>query len=530
MWSLLSDSCAARTTGTASGRSWAAQTTATLGVVPHRSSARTTTPLIPRIWPPLIVVVALFLTYGYEIVTSSLTLDEELYAAGARNIDTWISEGRWTMALIYLIVPSIIVPVVSAGIGVGLTGLALWIIARRFLGLGQVTAAAAVSLAATVPVLAFLFSFSTIAHGIGVAAILTIVWCWGIRSGSIKGYATAVIAGASAVGIYDSFLAVLATLSLALIVRRPQPRTTIVAVVALPVALVISRAVSWLVQSVTGVPQGDYVGGFLDPIGLLTDPFGRIRAALGATWHTLTLSADRFGQSSPWLIVTLAIIGTLALLWAIRAPASAPARALRLVALALIASLPVASEALSPGNLNLRSMVYLPFVILVLAAFAARGVGLLPRRPARVLVTAALCGLIVLAVVGHAAITNRLFASANASYALDRRLAFNLGEEAQRLTPDGTSLPLPIVIAGLHSWPETTLLPSRETLGISFFEKSSAGSVRVISFLQVEGVAVTAASEAQIRDGHARLNEMPAYPRDGWIDVVDGVLLVRLGN
>jgi hypothetical protein len=493
-----------------------------IGCMAERSAARAVAPLV--------IVVGLLVAYGFEIFSFTLTLDEELFAAGVRGVDAWISEGRWSMAMLYLLVPSAIVPAVSTALGVGLMGLALWLIARRHLALGPATAAAAVLLAATVPVLAFLFSFSTIAYGIGVAALLTVVWCWAISSPSWLRGGIGIVAGATAVGIYDSFLAVLAVLSLALIARRARWRPGVFAIAALPAAFLLSRVVAWVVQSLTGVRQEAYVGTFIDLGGLIADPGGRLRRAAGATWNTLTLSEARFGTSSPWLIVVLAALGGLAVLWAVRSSGSARVRGLRLTAIVLIGLVPLGAESLSPSGLNLRSMVYLPFVILVLAAFAARGLGTLRRGTIRGVAVGGLAALMVLAVVGQSTIANRLFASAHASYLLDRQLAFTIGQDALRLAPEGTRLPLPIVVSGLHGWPDTELLPSRETLGVSFFEKSSAGSVRVISFLQVEGVQVVAPSALQATEGKDDLRDMPAYPEEGWIAVRDGVLLVKLGD
>ncbi len=500
-------------------------TTARLGSAASRS--RWSSPLRHPSAPLVAFVGVLVLAYGFEIFSFNLTLDEELFGAGYLNSGSWVEEGRWAMAALSLLIPSPVTPVVSTAIGVVLSGAAWWLIARRFLLLPAWPAAFAASLAGTVPVVAFIMSFSTIAYGVGVGNLLLFAFVWGLQSRSWMGRAGGALALAAAVGVYDPFAAAGAALVIALVLKHPSLRTVLLGIASLAGALLASRLLGWALLAVTGLTPSEHIVGRVDLAGLAEEPLARTRVAISNVWHTITLSTDLFGLHSPWLAIVVTILGTAAIVGALRA-GPARRRVLRIAALLGLALIPVVVEMLSPDGVRLRAMVYVPVIILVLSWAAGRGIRALPSSRAR-LFRPIVAVLVVLAIVGSSMISNRLFASAATTYALDQRIAFLISFEKDRFVPN-TRTTLPLVVGGTHDWPGTELRFRRETLGASFFSRPSDRSVRIVDFLRSEGIWVRVATPSQTETGRETLEDMPVYPNPGWVTVEDGILLVKFSE
>lgn len=487
-------------------------------------------PLHGPIWPLLLFVSTLVLTYGYEVFSFNLTIDEEVVGGlGTVQYATqWVAQGRWSMGMLTLAIPSPVVPAVSTGIGVALSGFAWWHLSRRYLRMTATHSALTAALAGTIPVLAFIFSFSTIAFGVGVANLLLIPYVRGLHFRSWHARLLGLLAGSTAIGIYDTFLAALAALSLSLILRRPQMRSAIVSLFMPIAAFGLSRVMGELVSFIAKAPQDAYLSRYVDVAGLLADPLGRSMVAYDNVMKTLSLSTERFGLNSPWLAMALLLLTLFAFIGVLVPKCPPRKKLIKLGSLVLLILIPFASEAVSSGAVPLRSMLYLPVITLILASVAARGLSLMKPLP-RQTISAIIATVIVLGVLGNAAISNRLFASAETSYALDQDLAFVIGQEKDKLLGGNNRKSMPIKISGAHSWPDSPLTPTRETLGASFFEWNGGAVQRVTGFLRMQGVQVHQATPEQAEEAWETLDTMPVYPQPGWITIQNGVLLLKFG-
>ena len=65
--------------------------------------------------PVAAFVLAVTMTYGFEIFSFHLTLDEELFGEATQGSYAllWLAQGRWAMGALTMLVPSPVVPVVS---------------------------------------------------------------------------------------------------------------------------------------------------------------------------------------------------------------------------------------------------------------------------------------------------------------------------------------------------------------------------------------------------------------------------------
>lgn len=488
---------------------------------------RTASTRAPHV-PLVAFIVVLALVYGYEVFSYHLTIDEELTGWGFFNVNTWLSEGRWTTAALSLLVPTTVTPVVSTALGIGLSGAAWWILCRRTFHLTPIRAAFAAGLAATLPPLALTFSFSTIAIGIGVGNMLLVTVALGMESRRPIRNVAAVLAGAAAIGVYDPFVIGLAAVVLALVLKQPAIRTVLKGGAALVVSLVLARLVGWVLQAITNNPPSEYVSSRVDFAGFLDHPLARLRDGAQNAFHTLTLSSDLFGLHSPWLAIVVTILGVCALAAAFRRGTPIAQVVLRLVALGALASIPVLAEAASPDFVRLRGMIYLPILVVILFWIAGRGIRDLPPLPRRVL-GVIVATTTVLAIVGNAVLVNRLFATAETSYSIDQQIAYDIALQ-KNLEVGSPLTEIPLVVSGQIDWPRTELFRPQETIGLSFFGRPSKDAVRIIAFLRSQGVAVRVATPSEILEGREALADMPPYPSPGWVDVQDGVLLINLSD
>lgn len=482
--------------------------------------------------PVLAFILILAMAYGFEVFTFHLTLDEEIFGefSSAGYSQTWLEQGRWAMAALTLLVPSPVVPVVSTLIGVALTSLALWLLCRKYFEMGPWLAVFCASLAATLPTLAFIFSFSTIAYGIGVGNILLVLYFAGMASPQWTNRAIGVLALVFAVGIYDSFLLAGAALAIALVFKRPRWSTVGIAAASLGLAYLLSKVAASIGQRMLRVSADSYTDRFVDFGGLFSDPASRMKQALGSVWQVVSLSSERFGLHSPWLAFAIGALTIFAILGALTA-ARNHEKAIALSALVALLLIPVAIEAIAPAPIFLRSMVYLPIIVIVLAGLAVRGIKSFSKRGKQA-VLVGVGSVIVLAVVGQATISNRLFAASEMTYDRDQKVAFLIGLEKDRLSVSSIAEDIPVVVAGTHSWPSTTLVPSAETLGVSFFAGlGGADSLqyRDAAFLRSQGVAVRMATDEEAEGANVWLETMPTYPAPGWVALEGGVLLINFG-
>jgi hypothetical protein len=89
---------------------------------------------------------------------------------------------------------------------------------------------------------------------------------------------------------------------------------------------------------------------------------------------------------------------------------------------------------------------------------------------------------------------------------------------------------LKLEVVGIKSWPESALIPKRETLGASFFEWESGNRYRVASFLSILGLDIHAATDQERLPFIPIALQMPSWPLEGWVRREQDVIIVKLGE
>ena len=85
---------------------------------------------------------------------------------------------------------------------------------------------------------------------------------------------------------------------------------------------------------------------------------------------------------------------------------------------------------------------------------------------------------------------------------------------------------------GNKRWPESRIMPKRETFGASFFEWDSGNRyrARAAAFLRLSGLVVVGADDAE----RARVSNlaltMPSWPSPGWIVIDGNTIIIKLSE
>ena len=466
--------------------------------------------------------------YGYEIFNFNLTIDEEVHSDYVGWIATWNAQGRWGMGLLSaLVMPSTVVPTVSILIGLCLTLLAFYMILKDAFRLDEMAATFVAALSITVPTLAFIFTFSTIAYGIGIGfAVLTAAYFL-IRAGGWHQLAAAVALAGFAIGIYQTFVMVVFLVAgLALWAQIEREGVKSIQSTLGKASVFIFGAVSFyavvdvLSRKILSITIG-YVGGFVDFGSFLESPWQYFLASIGRTFNMVALSSDHFGLTSPWLSIAV-VLALLIVVFKKRAQSSLIVTVSLGMLIGLAWLLCIFADAVSAGGAPLRSVIYLPVVVGITLAAGYSRAGRL---------SVLLSAVVILAIVGNSVISNHLFASSANAERLDEFLSNEIVREVKILRPDASDYDvLKLEVVGKRSWPVSRVMFKRETFGASFFEWSGGNRYRIAAYLRTKGLMVRAASEEERVRVWEDAQEMPCWPTPGWVQIQEGILVVKLSD
>ena len=475
-----------------------------------------------------ILAAVVFLSYGYEIFNFNLTIDEEIHAINSGKWNEWIAQGRWGMALLnYILLPNPITPVVSMFLGVIGTVLGVMLFIKDSFKVNRQDVLSITALAITTPTLAFTFTFSTLAYGVGCAFLAISISNSLIYRQTWRGVLLACFLAAFAISIYQTFVFVLVMFVLVRVWRvhaeSSSDDVTLYKHLAIYFfgSMLIYFMFNLLALKVASLDI-KYVGQFIDLKGFLQDPLKRTMASAGGVVDILILRPSLFGTRSVWLSVVLLA----SIMFSIAYPLLNKhydkvlyGGAILIAVLMVI----VFADAISQGGAPLRSVIYIPVAIAIIVAGAFTVIGEVGRR---VLIT--LC---LLAVVGNSMVNNHLFASSTSAEFRDRMLAETIIVEVGKLDPAKTDYTvLKIEIVGNRMWPVTGIQSKTETFGASFFEWDGGNRHRVAAYLNLNGLAAISATEEERVRAYVKQQTMPAWPHSGWISLSGDVLILKFGD
>ncbi|MCL6479815.1 MAG: glucosyltransferase domain-containing protein [Peptococcaceae bacterium] len=476
----------------------------------------------------LFLVLIIALCYGYEIFNFNMTIDEEIHSDYVGWIAGWNSQGRWGMGLLsVLLMPSTVVPTVSVLIGLCLTLLAFYVILKDAFRLDEMAATFVAALSITIPTLSFTFTFSTIAYGIGIGFAALAIAFFLIRVGGWLRLAAASALAGFSIGIYQTFVVVVllvAGLAIWAQIEREGVKYIQNAVVKSSVfilgAIVVYAIVDILSRKFLSIDLR-YVSEFVNFGSFLQSPWHHFLTSISRTVNVIALSSNRFGLTSPWLSIAV-LFALFVIVFNKRTQSSL----IKTIFLGLLIGsswlICVLADAFSVKGAPLRSVIYIPLVAgLTLAAGYNR---------ASQSLSVLLSTIIMLAIVGNSVVSNHLFASNAYAERLDGFLATEILREVKMLRPSTDYDLLKLEVVGKRSWPLSRVMSKKETFGASFFEWGDGNRYRIAAYLRTKGLVVVGASEEERVRVWKDAQEMPCWPKPGWVRIRDGVLVVKLSD
>ena len=474
------------------------------------------------------IAAVIFLSYGYEIFNFNLTIDEEIHAIHSGQWMAWLAQGRWGLALLnYVLVQNPIVPVVS--IFLGLLGLVIGMISllRRTFEINHTGTLSIVALAITTPTLPFTFTFGTLAYGVGFAFLALSASNILIYKKTPKAVVLACFLAAFAISVYQTFVFALAILAIVHAWRyRTEASTNLLDNCKFSGLYLFGSIAFYLLINYVAIKAASieikYIGQFIDVNGFLHNPIHKTLTSSKHIVEIFSLEPNLFGIHSIWLSVTMLASFVFSIFYPIfnKRYGSILHTLSVLIAVVLVI---VFADAIAQGAAPLRSLVYLPFGVAIIVAYAYTESGKAGKS-----ILIALCWL---AVIGNSQINNHLFASSASAEFRDKMLAESIIKEIRKINSERTDSSIfKVEVIGNKSWHATSIQSKTETFGASFFEWDEGNRHRISAYLNLNGLASIGASEADRIHIYEQGKAMPAWPHDGWIAVVDDIIILKFGD
>jgi hypothetical protein len=476
----------------------------------------------------LLFTLIILAAYGFELFNFNLTIDEEAHALYPSALLGWIEQGRWGMytlnraLLPYTVIP--FVPLFTALVFHLLATLLLfesWEISSQ----SQKLMVGAIGL--TFPIIAYMYTFSTINYGIGVGifCVSLSVFFYKTLNDKLR-IAIATIPATFAIGIYEGFLPALASVYAACFILncvRDQnfKKSEILSILAIHLFAIIGYIV---MQRVTltfiSLDKSSYVAQFFSPRELISN-FVPVISRVGSTMGTVYVG-------DPSIYATrISVLPVLLLLlfsgFAVHVASSSQSilsRTLIVLGGLSLFFIPFVGGLVMGGHIAMRFLVAMPVTMMGIATL-----GLKNRTPIYKAIVGLVAGVCIFQFIVS---TNYLFGSSHLALQADRLLASRLVNDIDLATVGSDVDYLEIV--GHYSRPSTPLIPKIETFGASFFEWDQGSSGRVIAFLQTIGYHGLQPAPLDKRiEVLKHVGSMPSWPNQGSVEIFNDVVLVKFG-
>lgn len=480
------------------------------------------------------------LFYFFRLASFSLSIDDE-FGAVRSSPDVWLVQGRWA---VYLLERFVVARQVLPFFPFIVFGTCLALSYRMLLEAFGVERLGKIdyltfTLYAGYPLWIFPLSFfsNTMAFGFGllfaVAAVCNVRSVLSLRDGGARvkrmlaPALRATVFGAIAIGMYQSFVFVVASVSLGLIVvdtlRENAGWKAALARCAWVGGCVVLGIITYevlqrLLLALTHLGGERYVANFLNWNALRADPLHVVWIVIVRGLQTYGGSVDVFGATFASFAVVVALGFASIVFWPSRSWRS---RILAALLMAFLAALPFLLHLAAGGDLPARTLVAVPPVMWLLGRLGS-------ASPRRALAVMSVCAIAVAAVQSLYALN--LLQTANEFVRKhDQALAAAVYARVVAADPgakDGTI----VDIYGEQPFDSLYPRPTPATMGYSFFEWDGGNIYRITAYMHLLGYPDFAvANEPQRRQDDPVFREMPSWPAPGSVRTLHGVILIKLG-
>jgi hypothetical protein len=494
---------------------------------------------------PFLILWAIFvLFYFSELAGFSLSIDEEK-ALLRIDPDVWAAQDRWLAYLIErFVLPPPVLPFFPLFVFGALASLGYIAIAKcHDRDLADWRVLLLFVLFSAFPALFFLLDFSFVTPSFGVALLLACISLFlfgrvvdamaepGARRRTLTGlFAVQALLGAGAIGVYQSLILLVAVGCCGIFLLRtlrgpalPLRRILILhayllgmLVASVALSYLIAYGLQWLVGN-----HPTYSGQFVRPDRFIESPWAVIQKILREYWTIYGGKRAVYGfryVTFPALLV-LGMVALAAQAWR-RGRSAVVLVVLYMVGMTLI---PFAIHVLSGGRLPYRTLVAVPYVFWFFAAAAALSSIAWIRR----------VGIALVIIVSIQCLYT--FSSFQAQKRLvfdhDRELASQIYQRIVAEVPDfDRKRTYQVDFYGEHEFRSAYREVGGSTWSASFFEWDGGNPNRIVEFMTILGYSNLAGIDRATRTSLLPAAEkMPIWPAAGAVQMVDRIIVVRLG-
>lgn len=474
-----------------------------------------------------ILTLIMLLAYGYEIFNFNLTIDDELHAHAESHFLGWLAIGRWGMGLLsYVVLPHPVTPVVSTALGVSGIAIGMLIVIKSIFNMDRIGILSITALGATIPTFPFILVFSGNGYGIGIGFITMSIANLLIQNKNIHSLITACLLAAFAISVYQTFVFILAILVITQIWYfhiKSENTNLSVYHATYPIlfflgSVTIYLGVDFIFQQ-TFSTKSAYISNIIDITEFISNPLNEISFAYNQLLDIINLEPKFVGIQSIWLKIAL-----FTSLTAIMVNLFKQFRFTIgiIIVTATISLIMIFSLSLT-NVILLRALIHIPFGIAIILAYSYTLSGKY-MKPILIIIYA-------LTIIGNAAISNHLFASAVSAEFQDKMLAYTIINEVRRLKPENAqNAEYKIEIIGNHTWPTNAIQSRHDIIGASFFEWGDGDKYRIAAYLRLNGLNVI---EAEVKDKIGLCNQIkniPVWPKAGWVSIIDDILVLKFSD
>lgn len=481
------------------------------------------------------------LAYGAHLVEFFLAIDAEYHSQRFGPKLEWVSQGRWGMYVLNsLLLPDAVMLFVPTLLAISGLVVGTLLVLHALSDTRGVADYLAAPIAIACPVIYFSLYFTTLGYGIGIGYGLAGLGLFALSRWSWSGMVVAVLAWAFAIGIYQAMAPLIAALfGLYVFARtisqdnawgiRDWAKRGSVFLVVLMLAFLVYWLVSKLAMHVLSLHfDSEYLSGFVR----FTHSWDYWASVWSQTWDYAWKYYSGDKEIYLYDLLSLRLLFSVALLGAILLLVFLPRKGLivRLLGFLGLSAAFLASISMclvNSGYMPPRAMLAVPWVLAGMVFVVARHAGYTLRLMLGVLVLACFYNFSV--------INNRYHFSSYMQWQADRTFSVLLLERLNtlwdHLPPKSAHDQYPVVLVGLRENFETPVFIRREVVGASFYKWDAGNVHRMISLFFSMGISDyrggNSEEELAVADYGAK---MPIWPRDGSVDIVDGIIVVKLSE
>ncbi len=479
-----------------------------------------------------------FLAYASDIFTFSMRIDSENHAFYWGAQGSWVSQGRWGMYLLnLLLLPDSIMPVIPTLIAVvgAVVGAAFFMHALS--PIRSLADFIAAPLAIACPVIYFAFYFTTLGYGVGVAFAVTGLGVYLLSLGQWSAAALAALCFCFGIGVYQAVLPLIAAMFGLYIVsfvinRSDFSFADLIKHIALFLFSLIAgyalyAIISKLFLHFMGIAfDSGYMSGFVNYQMTASYFLQAIEKTYPVAVHYYTGGKDYYLYDLLSLKLLCYFTLTVTVLRIVFAASSWLVRVLTLLLLGAVLVAPMAMHLINNGYMPPRTVLGVPQVLAGLVFFA---------MGCRSNIVRSITAILAIACLYNFCVANNRYALSNAMvWQADRELSVRIQQQIARVLPkiSPTNDPwqdFPVELVGWKEYPETAIFSQREVIGASFYKWAAGDVERVTRLFRTMGVdRFRPATREERLSVIEKAKAMPSWPYEGSVDVINGIIVVKL--